>query len=821
MHTFDPDATEIRPSVQRRHMARLSTTPAPRDQVLPTAVAPQVERQQLVHTTRLELQTYAAQAQLEETVPLRTLTPFVQAVQPPIHPHSPLPQRSFWQRISTGRRRRRVPVLQQVSRVDCGAACLAMILSYYGRPTSVSEVRDRCGTGRDGLSALGLVTAARLYGLRVRAIALHENEFRGLRLPAIVHWQFNHFLIVERWTPTHVHVVDPDLGRRRLAAEEFDQGFTGVVLLLEPGEQFDRHPMAARITIRTYLLRYLRQAPGVFLQIIAATLLLELLGLGIPVLTVVVVDQVIPHQLRTLLLLMAAGILLLVLSRLVLLLLRAVLLIYLQARIGTHVMLKSFEHLLSLPLAFFLRQSSGDLRARLESNALICELLSTQLIATILDGSVVLVYLALLFAQSLVFGALALAIGVLQVVVLLATSGPMRTLASRELAAQGQTEGYETEALVGIATLKAAGAEQQVFEQWSNLFLQQVSGAVRRDALSAITDTLMSTLTGLAPLILLWVGAMQVLNSTMAVGTMLALSALAGAFLAPLSSLVSTGHTLQVVRSHMERVAAVLQAAPEQDGQRHRPPRLTGQITLEGVSFQYDAQAPEVVRNVSVHIQAGHKVAIVGPTGSGKSTLGKLLLGLCVPTTGEIYYDGLPLQSLHYQAVRAQFGVVMQEASLFSGSIRHNICLHTPQMSMERVIRAAQLAELHEEIMQMPMGYETYIAEGGSALSGGQRQRLALARALVHAPAVLLLDEATSALDVVTEQRLEHNLSALGCTQIIIAHRLSTIRHADVILVLEQGRLVESGSHEALLAGKGYYAQLIQSQAASGERCGS
>ena len=273
-----------------------------------------------------------------------------------------------------------------------------------------------------------------------------------------------------------------------------------------------------------------------------------------------------------------------------------------------------------------------------------------------------------------------------------------------------------------------------------------------------------------------------------------------------------------MVRSHFERIADVLEAEPEQEvEQTQLPPRLTGQIRLEGISFQYDPNSPYVLDNIDVQIEAGQKVAIVGRTGSGKSTLGKLFLGLLIPTEGEIFYDGLPLRSLNYQAVRAQFGVVMQEASIFSGSIRHNIGFNDPTVGMEQIVKAAQAAALHEEIVQMPMGYETFVSEGGSALSGGQRQRLALARALAHEPAMLLLDEATSSLDVVTERIVEQNLNALACTQIIIAHRLSTIRHADMILVLDEGTLVESGSHEELLARNGFYANLIQSQLADGE----
>jgi len=268
----------------------------------------------------------------------------------------------------------------------------------------------------------------------------------------------------------------------------------------------------------------------------------------------------------------------------------------------------------------------------------------------------------------------------------------------------------------------------------------------------------------------------------------------------------------------MERLADVIEAEPEQDIQSvSQPPQLSGQIQLEKVFFQYDAQSVPVLRDITVSVKAGQKVAIVGRTGAGKSTLGSLLLGLYTPTAGSIFYDGIPLRKLNYRAVRAQFGVVMQEANVFSGSIRENITLNDPGMNMEQVIKAAQIAAIHDDIMNMPMEYETMVSEGGNALSGGQRQRLAIARAIANMPIVLLFDEATSSLDVVTEKVVEQNISCLACTQIIIAHRLSTIRNADLILVLSEGQIIERGCHKELLQRDGYYTRLIQHQLASGE----
>ncbi len=716
------------------------------------------------------------------------------------------------------RRKRRVPVLLQMSIVECGAACLAMILSYYGRATTVAEIRERCGVGRDGLSALNLVKAARSYGLRVRAVSLEENDFRFVTLPAIVHWEFNHFIVVERWTPEAVDVVDPALGRRRLSAKAFDEGFTGVVLMLEPGPQFACVSKPVQLTLLSYARSYVQSAPCSVMQVLGASLLLQVLGLLFPLFSAIAVNDLIPMKMSNALEAFGIGIVLVVLAQAITRLLRAMILLYLQTRVDTTLIFNFLERLLSLPQRFFLQRSTGDILARVSSNTTIRETISNQLFSTILDGSFVLMYFFILFSQSLSFTVVVMVIGILQTILLLGTGKKLTELNRRELAAVGKSQGYLTEALAGVKTLKAAGAEQRVLERWANLFFEQMNISIHQVYLSSIIDTVLSTLSALAPLLMLWIGMVQVINGAMQLGTMLALSALGSSLLTPITSLVASGRQIQLVQSHMERLADVLEAEPEQHVQEVvEPPRLAGHIRLEHVAFQYDPQSPPILHDINVTIQPGQKVAIVGKTGSGKSTLGNLLLGLYTPTSGEVYYDGLPLRRLNYQAVRSQFGVVTQEATIFSGSVRENITLNHPELTMEQVIEAAHLAAIHEDIMQMPMEYETMVAEGGNALSGGQRQRIALARALAHHPAILLLDEATSNLDVVTEQVIEQNIRQLPCTQIIIAHRLSTIRNADLILVLDQGTIVERGTHQDLLHHGGYYAHLIQHQLATGE----
>jgi ATP-binding cassette, subfamily B, bacterial len=727
----------------------------------------------------------------------------------------------FWHTLHTiiqKLHRKQVPHVRQMSEVECGLACLAMILHYYGRKTALSELRTRYGVGRDGLSALGMVTAARHYGMRVRAISLQQNDFRFVRLPAIVHWEFNHFLVVERWSRKRVDVVDPARGRYRLTHDEFDAGFTGVVILLEPGATFERQAAPSRRAFRTYVRQYVRQAPGTFLQILGASLLLLLLGLTLPLLSKVVVDQILPFRMENVMLVFAIGILALFVSQTVATLLREWLLVYLRARIDIHMMLGFVEHLFTLPYSFFQQRSTGDLLARLASNTMLREILSNQILSTVLDSGLVMLYLIILLWQSVPFGLLSLVIGLLQVLFLLVSNRPISNLARRELAALGKSQGYLAEALVGIATLKGSGAEHRAFDRWSNLFFDHLNISLRQNYVSATMTTILTALRSLAQVTLLWVGATQVLNGSITVGTMVALGALAGAFFAPLGSLVSSGQLFQLVGAHLDRISDVTEAEPEQHGQAVQPaPQLSGHIQLENVSFRYAQDGPEVLHQLDLTVEAGQKVAIVGPSGSGKSTLAKLLLGLYVPTEGAILYDGIPLQRLNCQEIRRQFGVVLQESMLFSGSILSNITLSNPTIAKEQVVEAAKVAAIHDDIMCMPMRYDTFVSEGGSALSGGQRQRLAIARAIAHKPTILLLDEATSHLDVVTEQRVAQNLETLACTQVIIAHRLSTIRNADMIVVLDQGTIVEKGSHQELLQRDGYYARLMQQQLEHGE----
>jgi ABC-type bacteriocin/lantibiotic exporter with double-glycine peptidase domain len=540
-----------------------------------------------------------------------------------------------------------------------------------------------------------------------------------------------------------------------------------------------------------------------------------LFALAAPLLTAVVVDRVVPADDAQLLL--VVGIVGLAMAGYYFLaaLIRAHVLLELRTRLDAQLALGFISHLVSLPYGFFLKRSAGDLMLRLRSNSVVREFLTTGAISGILDGGMACVYLVILAFLNWQLALLVFALGLLQVVVLAVSAARTRQLMAESLEAESRSGSYVYQLLAGIEALKAAGAEQRGVERWSNLFAAEINASLARGRLSATVDAEMSGLRMASPLAVLTFGTVQVLAGNLSLGTMLALSVLAVGFLEPLAQLVATGTQLQLLSSYMARINDVLDTPREQHGVSVTAANtLTGHIEARSISFRYSPLAALVVNNVSLTIVAGQRVAIVGRSGSGKSTLAHLLLGLYVPDSGQILYDGSDLNGLEAHSVRQQIGIVTQSAYLFGSTVRENIALVDPALRLEDIQRAARLACIDDDILCMPMGYETVLADGGASLSGGQRQRVAIARALVQLPRIVLLDEATSALDAITESQVYRNLGGLkNCTIIVIAHRLNTIVDADLILVMDGGRLVETGRHADLMARRGVYHMLVQDQA--------
>jgi ABC-type bacteriocin/lantibiotic exporter with double-glycine peptidase domain len=711
----------------------------------------------------------------------------------------------------------RVPVIRQDRELECGAACLTMVLHHFGRDVPLVDVHEACAVGRDGATALDIANAGRSYHLRVHALSLDLEGLADIPCPAILHWGFAHFVVLERFTGDGATIVDPGPGRRRVDRDELSAQFTGVALAMTPGDGFEPEAQGAEGEPAWQMVgRRAFKAPGakrLVVQVLLASLFIQVLGLAVPVLTKVVIDGVLPLSIDDVMPILGIGILVLMGSQLALGLLRGFVLVNLQTRLDGQLMSGFLDHVLALPYPFFQERSTGDLLHRLSSNVAIRNVLSNHTLVALIDGFMVVIYGLILLATFTPMGFAAVVLGIVQVALLVATAKRMTALVIKELAEQAAAESVLVESISGIEAVKAAGAEHRTLSHWTGVFTGQLEATMERGRLTVVLVATTQTLQRFAPLLLLWFGAISVLNGSMTLGTMLALVSLSQLFLGPLAALVTAGLMFQQVGGHLERIATVLRVAPEQAGRQLRiAPPLQGDIRFDNVSFRYDASAPWAVRDFYLHVRPGEMVALVGRTGSGKSSVAKLLLGLYEPTQGRVHLDDQPLDELDLRSVREQCGVVMQEPTVFNGSVRRNIAYNDHQIPLDQVQRAARLAALHEEISRMPMGYDTIIAEGGSALSGGQRQRLAIARALVRNPRILVLDEATSALDSETEATVAAHLVEQGAASLVIAHRLSTVERADLILVLDQGAVVERGTHSELIADGGLYYQLVQDQ---------
>lgn len=708
-------------------------------------------------------------------------------------------------------RRRAIPYIAQVEIADCGAAALAMALGYHGRHVSLAEVHDAVGTGRDGVDALRLTQAAASYGLRARGVATELDDLRVLPSGTILHWGASHFVVLDSTSRRGVTIVDPLAGRYRVSWPAADDLYSGVAVIVEPGSDFTTGGRRAQGVLH-HARRLVTSSTGLG-RVLVTSVVVRIMALAVPILTGLVVDEVVPSGDSHLLTVLAAVMAALVAYSVAATFLRAHLLLRLRSRLDVDMTLGFLEHLVDLPYAFFLKRSSGDLMMRLRSNAVVREILTTGSIAAMLDGVLATVYFVVIIALSPVLGGLVAVLAAAEVAVLVAARRRNQHLMGESLAAEARSQSYAYEMFSAVETLKAAGAERRAVSHWANLFVAELNVALSRGRLAAAVETVTAGLRLASPIAVLLLGAHLVSAGQLSLGTMLALAALATAFLEPLATLVATTLQLQLLGSYLSRLDDVFDTPTETAGRDLKPaPRLTGAIRTEKLTFGYSMHTPPAVDGVDLDVRPGQVVAIVGRSGSGKSTLGRLLLGLYPPTSGRVLIDGTDLATLEPRSVRSQVGVVTQDPYIFGLSVRDNVSLGDPSLPLERLQAAAELAGIADDIAALPMGWDTQLVDAGASLSGGQRQRLALARALATQPSVLLLDEATSSLDTVTEARVQANLARLGCTVIVIAHRLATVVDADQIVVMDSGRVVEVGDHDVLLAAGGAYAHLVVSQ---------
>ncbi|MCU1228616.1 MAG: lantibiotic transporter permease/ATP-binding protein [Acidobacteria bacterium] len=713
---------------------------------------------------------------------------------------------------------KRIPFVAQTAATDCGSACLAMTLALHGKHVSLDDVRGVTGLSRHGLDAQRLLTAAAHFGLRGRGVHLRTpDDLACLDAGSILHWEFRHFVVLERAEKNGAWIVDPASGRTFVTRAQLDRALTGVALTLEPGPEFA--PGGSR---RTPLLgRYLKRVLGhdaALVRVVLTSILVQLFALAMPLLTRLVVDRVVPHGDTHLFRILAAGAVMLVVFSALVTFIRGQILLALRTRLDAQLTTDFLEHLVHLPFSFFQQRSAGDLMMRVASNSTIREILTSTVLSGALDGLMVISYLVLLLVADVHLGLVVAGLALLRVAILLGALRQRQRLTSEQLQAQSAAQSYEVQLLSGIEALKACGAERRAVDTWSHLFVRQLNVSLARGRLDVLVTSLLDALGIASPLMVLLYGGARVMERGLTLGTMLGLAALAAGFLAPISTLVSNASQFQLLGSYLERLDDVLSTPCEPQGRDlPRPSSFAGRIAFDDVTFRYGPLVPPALSGVSLDIAPGSFVAVVGPSGSGKSTLAGLAAGLITSQAGAVLYDGRPLEQFPREWLRARIAYVPQHSYLFGTTIRANIALANPNLPFERIVESARLAAIHDDIAALPMGYDTVLADAGTSLSGGQRQRIALARALAGRPKILILDEATSALDAITEQTILKNLQSLRATRIVAAHRLSTIRDAGLILVLDQGCAVETGTHADLVNRNGLYRQLVSAQLASAE----
>jgi HlyB family type I secretion system ABC transporter len=730
------------------------------------------------------------------------------------------PQESFadeqgWFQKRPGRVRT-IPFVQQIDEMDCGAASLAMICRHFGRKVSLARIRQLCHTSHDGTSLKAISHAATELGLAARALKVSLRNLPQMPLPAIIHWQGNHWMVLFDVSDKFVRVADPATGLRRIPRAEFEQKWSGYAALFDYTTAFEKAPEGRPAL--AWMLPFFAKYRVSFLQSLFLAGVASALQLLFPVCTQVVVDRVIVEQDVNLLVVSVVGLAAAGLFMLGASLIQQYLLSFVTVHVDTAILDFLMRQLLALPMSYFNSRRTGDLQRRLEGARQVRLFMVQHGIGALLALVQIIGCLTLMALYSVKLSAVFLLTLPFYAALMYFSVKVLRPLFADLEEGQGKYSSHQIDAIKGIEAVKAAAAETAFRDRMLNEFLTLSRKRFRGNFMLMSYDSAIQTISLLSTALFLWVGARMVIQGQISIGGFVAFNALLAMAYGAVLRTLGVWDELQIMIVQLNRLSDIFEQEPEQgrDRTRLKPvAALDGHIELRNIGFRYGGpEAPSILEGISLEIAPGKTVAIVGRSGSGKTTLIKLIAGLMEPTTGLILFDHVDLKTLNYREVRRKIGLVLQENHLFSDTILRNISFGDPEPDFDRVLRAAQLANAHDFIARLPLGYETQIGETGLALSGGQKQRVCIARALYHDPPVLIFDEATSALDSESERAIQENLGRLmaGRTSLVIAHRLSTIRDADSILVLEKGKVAETGTHDELMARRGLYFYLSSQQ---------
>ncbi|MFO8032103.1 MAG: NHLP family bacteriocin export ABC transporter peptidase/permease/ATPase subunit [Desulfohalobiaceae bacterium] len=730
------------------------------------------------------------------------------------------------------RKRVKTPTVLQMEAVECGAAALASVLAYHGRWVPLEELRAECGVSRDGSKASNVLKAARGYGLTAKGFRKEIDELRELPLPMILFWNFNHFVVLEGFKGGYYYINDPAQGPVKVTQDDFDQAFTGVVLSFEKGENFAKG--GQRPNVFSSLYSRLGRIKLALAYAFLASLFLVIPGILVPTFSKIFVDNILVKRMQGWMQPLLLAMLMTAVVRYLLSWLQQHYLLRAEAKMALTSSARFFQHVFRLPMEFFSQRFGGEIGHRVQLNDAVAKLLSGDLATAFLNLVMIVFYAAVLFVYDSWLTVIGILIAAVNLVALRMVGRKRTDLHKRMLQDQGKLMGTTMSGLQMIETLKASGAESDFFSKWSGYQAKVLNGLQRLGIATSLLNVVPPTLMTMNTAIILTVGGFRVMDGYLTMGMLVAFQSLMSSFLNPVNEMVSLGSKLQTVSGDMARLDDVFnypqdrdfQAPSKQDqtspaagaGPEACPDwlrdkhKLSGEIELANISFGYSKLEPALIQDLSLHLNPGQRVALVGGSGSGKSTIAKVISGLYPAWEGQILFDGVPRENIPRRLLSNSLAMVDQDIFLFEGSIRENLTMWDDSIPDKRVIRAGKDAHIHEDIAARPGGYDSKLAEDGGNFSGGQRQRIEIARALTVKPSIMLLDEATSALDPNTEKIIDDNLRRRGCTCIIVAHRLSTIRDCDEIIVLDQGKVVQRGPHDRLIEEEGHYRKLIEAE---------
>lgn len=706
----------------------------------------------------------------------------------------------------------KVPVVMQMEALECGAASLAMICAYYNKWIPLEQIRVDCGVSRDGANAKNLLVAARNYGFTAKGYRYEPDDLKkNGKFPCIIHWNFNHFVVLDGFKGKKAVINDPAKGNYTVSMETFDKSFTGICLMFEPNENFV--PSGKRKSVLSFAVKRLNGAKVAVVFVVFTTLISALIVVIMPAFSRIFMDRLLTHESPDwfypfLIALSAMSALQLVISALE---------TYYSNRIngklatvGSSTFLWKVLH---LPMEFFSQRLAGDIQGRQGSNAGIANSVVNTFAPLALNAIMMVFYLVVMIRYSWILTLVGLSSLVINAWMSSIISKKRVNITRVSMRDAGKLAGATIAGVEMIETIKASGAENGFFERWAGYQASVNAQKVKYAKINQYLGMIPSVVSTIAGIVVLTLGVWFAMEGTFTVGMIMAFQGVLSSFSAPATTFISAGQTIQEMRTQMERVEDVMEYCEDDcyktEVKEDNFSKLKGTIELKNVTFGYSRLSEPVIRDFSLTVKPGQRVALVGTSGCGKSTISKLVSGLYQPWSGEILYDGKHLSEIDRDVFTGSLAVVDQEISLFEGTIAENIKMWDNSIEDFEMIMAARDSQLHEEIMRRDGGYNYRIAEGGKDFSGGQRQRLEIARALAQDPSIIILDEATSALDAKTEYDLVKAVKDRGITCIVVAHRLSTIRDCDEIIVLDQGVTVERGTHEELYAKGGKYTQLV------------